>query len=192
VHFLDTIDVASPLRVLLRNRQQLLGDRMAFTPLVRDLKATYRNWQIFVAASDAAVWQNNPHVAGLVLPGDPEPDKLDFGVDVGPYRATQGSKGNGVHFMRAFQYGFTRVTGLPVTMGPCRADLYLSDEEKAYRPIAGPYWLFNADTNNMGAKRWPVESWRELLASMPRLRFVQVGRPEHCIADFGDLANVTS
>lgn len=165
---------------------------MAFTPLVRDLKHTYPRWQIFVVAGDAAVWANNPHIAGLVLPGDPEPDKIDLAVDVGPYRATQGSKNNGVHFMRAFEYGFTRVTGLPVATGPCKADLHLSEEELAYRPVAGCYWVLNADTNNMGAKRWPVDRWRALIRSMPQIRFVQVGRSEHCLADLGDEPNVTS
>jgi ADP-heptose:LPS heptosyltransferase len=192
MQFIETIDVTAPLRVLLKNHQELLGDRMGLTALVRDLKATYPHWQIYVAVDDATVWRNNPHVAGIVLPGEPDPAKIDMAVDVGPFRATQSSKHNGVHFMRAWNYGFIRATGLPVHPGPLKADLHLSAEERAYQPVAGSYWVFNADTNNMGSKRWPAERWRELIRSLPEIRFVQVGLAKDLIEDYSDEPNVTS
>jgi len=192
MQFIETIDVASPLRVMLKNHQELLGDRMGMTSLVRDLKATYPHWQIYVAVANDEVWRNNPHVAGIVLPGAPDPEKVDLAVDVGPFRATQASRGNGVHFMRAWNYGFIRATGLPVHAGPMRADLHLSPEELSYQPVAGRYWVFNADTNNMGSKRWPAARWREVLRSLPGIRFVQVGLAKDRLEDYGDEPNVMS
>ncbi len=192
MQFTDCIDPSAALRVVFRNHQCLLGDRLAMTSFVRDVKATYPHWQIFVDVEKSDVWRHNPHLAGLLLPGDPEPEKIDLAWNVGPSKATQGSKANGVHLIRAFAYGWTRMTGLPVKDGPWRPDLHLSPEELEYRPVAGDYWVFNPDTNNMGSKRWPVESWRELILALPQVRFVQVGLAKDCSADFGDEPNVTS
>ncbi len=192
MHFLETLDIAAPLRVLLRNHQQLLGDRLGLTALVRDLKTTYPHWQIYVSVADGEVWRNNPHIAGMILPGQNEPERVDFAVDVGPFCATQASKWNGQHFMRAWTYGFTRITGIPVHPGPIKADIHLSEQEKQFRPVAGHYWLFNPDTNNMGSKRWPADRWRDLLRSLADLRFIQVGLPGHCPNDYSDEPNVLS
>lgn len=190
--YTDTIDVGAQLNVGIWNHQTLLGDRLAMTSFVRDLKETYPHWNIYVDVAKDDVWRHNPHIAGVVTPGTPAPEKLDIAWRIGPFAATQGSKTNGIHFMRAFAYGWTRKTGLPVRQGPLQADIHLTPQELAYRPIAGDYWVVNPDTNNMGAKRWDPDRWRQLFRSLPQLHFVQVGLGSHAAIDYGDEPNVTS
>lgn len=36
------------MKILLKNTQPMLGDRLMFTPVVRDLKANYPDWQVAV------------------------------------------------------------------------------------------------------------------------------------------------
>ena len=190
--YTDTIEVARPLKVGLWNHQPLLGDRLAMTSFVRDLKLTYPHWQIFVDVERPDPWAHNPHVAGVISPGTPPPEKFDIAWRIGPFAATQGSKTNGIHIMRAFGYGWTRKTGLPLQLGPVKPDLHLSDADRAYHPIAGDYWVVNPDTNNMGSKRWHPDRWRELFRARPDLHFVQVGLGAHAAIDYADEPNVTS
>ena len=190
MQFEHILDPTARYRVVLWNHQQLLGDRLLMTPLVRDLKATYPNWRLVVDVENDIAWHNNPHLEQIITPGKQVQGKVDFQFKVGPLRATQGSRSNGLHITRAFARSFITMTGLPVTDGPFKCDLHLSEAERTWRPVTGDYWVINCDTANMGSKRWVAERWRQLVRSLPELTFVQVGLPGDTRIDLSDEPNV--
>lgn len=192
MQFQHILDPTAKLRVVLHNHQRLLGDRLLMTPLIRDLKATFPHWHLYVDVASDAAWRNNPHIDGIVTPGRPAPEKIDYTFNVGPMRATQSSRTNGLHITRAFAESFVRMTGLPLHDGPFKCDLHLSVAEQAWQPVKGPYWVINCDTANMGSKRWVANRWRELVRSLDDLTFVQVGLPQATRIDLSDEPNVIS
>lgn len=182
---LDNLDPTGKVRVCLHNHQSCLGDRLAMTSLVRDLHETYPNWRIKVDALNDNVWRNNPHLATYTE--DP-----DLFVNLGPARATQSSRTNGLHFIRSFREGWLWRTGIPVRPGPFKADLHMDERELRYRPVPGDYWVINCDCGPFGSKRWVPERWRELVRAMPGTTFVQVGLKKDNEIDLGDEPNVIS
>ncbi len=68
------------MKVILENTQPLLGDRMMFTPLVRDLKAAHPDWEIGVISASPEVWFNNPHISHVT--------HADKHFNVGPGKVT--------------------------------------------------------------------------------------------------------
>ncbi len=182
---LDNLDPTGKVRVCLHNHQACLGDRLAMTSLVRDLHETYPNWRIKVDVLNDMVWRNNPHLCEY-------PESADLFVNLGPARATQSSRTNGVHFIRAFREGWLWRTGIPVRPGPFKADLHLNERELRFRPVPGAYWVINCDCGPFGSKRWVPERWRELVRAMPSTTFVQVGLKQDNEIDLGDEPNVVS
>lgn len=162
-------------KILLRNTQLLLGDRLMFTPLVRDLKRAHPDWQIGVLSAGPEVWFNNPHVDL-----DINETNAEQIFDVGPGKVTRGSKTNGLHCMAAFRCSLEEQLGEVIPQGLFKPDIYLSPAEKVYRMIDGPYWVINCDTGPFSAKRWPLERFQAIIDSMPDLTFVQVGLSKDC------------
>jgi ADP-heptose:LPS heptosyltransferase/glycosyltransferase involved in cell wall biosynthesis len=171
-----TLEGTKPLKILLRNTQPLLGDRLMFTPAVRDLKAARPHWQIGVVSAGPEVWLNNPHIDPAVTEHN-----CDHLFDIGPGDVTRGSKTNGLHAMQAFftslqKHLFGRdLIDVPLAYGVIRADLHLSEAEKNLRAVDGRYWVINCDTGPFTAKRWPEIRFQQLVESLPDLTFVQVG-----------------
>ncbi|MHC4712983.1 MAG: glycosyltransferase family 9 protein [Planctomycetota bacterium] len=193
MRFQQILNPDSPYRVVLWNHQKLLGDRILMTPLVRDLAKTYPRWRLVVDVEDDAIWRENPHVEQIVTPGQAVEGKVDFTFNVGPGKATQGSRTNAIHVTRAFAHSWILQTGMPLQDGPFKPDLHLSEAEAAWRPIEGDYWVLNCDTANMGSKRWVAKRWRELVAGpLQGIRFVQVGLAHDARIDLGDEPNVIS
>lgn len=190
MHLTQILDPTAKLRVVIHNHQRLLGDRLLMTPLIRDLRATYPNWRLVVDVENDIAWRNNPHAEQIVTPGRSIEGKVDFTAHVGPMKATQGSRANGLHITRAFAQSFILQSGLPVHDGPFKCDLHLSAAEQAWQPVSGPCWVINCDTANMGAKRWVTERWRDLVRLLPHITFVQVGLPQDTRIDLSDEPNV--
>jgi len=176
-----SLEGTKPLKILLRNTQTLLGDRLMFTPAVRDLKLNRPHWRIGVVSAGPEVWANNPHID----PGVTEAT-ADHVFDIGPGDVTRGSKTNGLHIAQAFfdklekrLWGAAIISAPMDKHGPIRADLHLTEQENNYRVIDGDYWVINTDTGPMSAKRWPPEYFQQVIDKLPLLTFVQVGLGEN-------------
>ncbi len=164
------------MKILLENTQALLGDRLMFTPAVRDLKAARPDWRIGIVSGCPEIWENNPHI-------DPEVTRAtaDEIFNIGPGTVTRGSKTNGLHCMQSFFESLTDqliergVVNVKFRGGLIRPDLHLSPAEKQERIVDGSYWVINTDTGPFSAKRWPVEYFQQLVDSLPQITFVQVG-----------------
>ena len=158
------------MKILLRNTQPLLGDRMMFTPVVRDLKAAHPDWSIGIISAGAETWHGNPHIDGSVTEADA--DKV---YNIGPGKVTRGSKTNGLHVTEAFKTSLEEHLGERIVQGPFKPDIHLSDAEKNHRAVTGPYWVINTDTGPFTAKRWRQDRWQRLVDALPDITFVQVG-----------------
>jgi ADP-heptose:LPS heptosyltransferase len=141
-----------------------------FTPVVRDLKAMYPDWRIGVVSAGPEIWHNNPHIDKSVTLAN-----ADEVYGIGPGKVTRGSKTNGLHITAAFRMSLIENMGRPITQGPFKPDVHLSETEKNHRIIDGKYWVINTDTKMMSAKRWRPERFGELIESMPDITFVQIG-----------------
>lgn len=158
------------MKIVLRNTQPMLGDKLMFTPVVRDLKQSYPDWHIGVISAAPEIWRNNPYIEQV--------DQPDAIYDIGPALVTKGSKTNGLHFTAAFRVSLEAKLGKPIKQGPFRPDIHLSESEKHLRIVDGHYWVINTDTGPFSAKRWRENRWQELVDSLPWITFVQVGLPK--------------
>jgi len=156
------------MKILLSNLQPMLGDRLMFTPVVRDLKKAHPDWEIGVESIGPEIWNNNPHIVGNMT----GPDKV---CHIGPGKVTRGSKTNGLHITAAFRCSLEEHLGEPVQQGPFKPEIFLSDEEKSLRLIDGKYWVINIDCGPFSAKRWHNERFQQLVEQLPNITFVQVG-----------------
>ncbi|MDK1103803.1 MAG: glycosyltransferase family 9 protein [Actinomycetota bacterium] len=161
----------------MENTQSLLGDRLMFTPAVRDLKAARPNWRIGIVSGCPEIWENNPHI-------DPEVTRAtaDEIFNIGPGQVTRGSKTNGLHCMQSFFESLTDqliergLVDVKFRGGLIRPDIHLSPAEKQERIVDGSYWVINTDTGPFSAKRWPADYFQQLVESLfPMVTFVQVG-----------------
>lgn len=158
------------MKILLRNTQPLLGDRMMFTPAVRDYKKHYPDDQVGIVSAGPEIWHNNPHIDRTVTEANAE--KI---YNIGPGKVTRGSKTNGLHITAAFRESLQENSGKAIKQGPFKPDIHLSDSEKAQRMVMGRYWVINCDTGPFTAKRWRHERFQQLVESLPNITFVQVG-----------------
>jgi len=155
------------MKVLLSNLQPMLGDRLMFTPVVRDFKKAHPDWEIGVESIGPEIWDNNPHIVNMT-----KPDKV---FNIGPGKVTRGSKTNGLHITAAFRCSLEEHLGEPVQQGEFKPEIFLSEAEKNNRLIDGRYWVINIDCGPFSAKRWWPERFQQLIEQLPEITFVQVG-----------------
>ena len=156
------------MKILLKNTQSMLGDRLMFTPAVRDLKAAYPDWDIGVESIGPEIWENNPHIVRNMI----NPDAV---YQIGPGKVTTGSKTSGLHITTAFRCSLEEQFGKPIKQGPFKPEIFLTGAEKTLRIIDGQYWVINIDCGPFSAKRWYENRWQQLIEALGDLTFVQVG-----------------
>ena len=143
---------------------------MMFTPVLRDFKKAYPDIHVGIISAGPEMWHNNPHIDRSVTEAN-----ADEVYDIGPGEVTRGSKTNGLHVTAAFRECLAKKSGKPITQGPFRPDIHLSDAEKGSRMVDGKYWVINCDTGPFTAKRWRAERFQQLVECLPEITFVQVG-----------------
>jgi len=156
------------MKILLSNMQPMLGDRLMFTPVVRDLKKAHPDWEVGVESIGPEIWENNPHIVRNMT----KPDKV---FNIGPGKVTRGSKTNGLHITAAFRCSLEEHLGEPVQQGEFKPEIFLSEAEKNNRLIDGKYWVINTDCGPFSAKRWWPERFQQMVEQLPDITFVQVG-----------------
>lgn len=156
------------MKIKLINTQSMLGDRLMFTPVVRDLKKQHPDWEIAVEAIGPEVWLNNPHITHDMT----KPDKS---FNIGPAKVTHGSKTNGLHITDAFRISLQENLGEQIKQGPYKPEIFLSEAEKNNRFIDGKYWVINIDTGPFSAKRWYNERFQQVVNKLEWITFVQAG-----------------
>lgn len=146
-----------------------LGDTLALTCAIRDLKESYPDkYAIRVKTNCSHIWDYNPYLSDF--------DKPSITVELGPRRFIQGSQTRQLHYCNAFRESIEENLNIPIRQGPIKPDLHLSKEEKASRIIDGKYWIIvPGGKSDFSTKHWPAEYWQMVISAFPDITFVQVG-----------------
>jgi ADP-heptose:LPS heptosyltransferase len=157
------------------------------TALVRDLKLTYKEGiELHIHAQYPDIWRHNPHIASL----NPEASvgtliNLDKGRGaVDRIGIAESHRGSGGHYLTFFHKAFSERARLPVDVLYSKADLHLSEQEKAEPLVEGKYWIvvpgFKTD---MTTKAYHSKLWQEVVDGLRKRghSIVQEGatKPSH-------------
>lgn len=162
-------------KVLFHNGNAL-GDTLMMTCAIRDFKKAYgQEYDCNVQTKCMHVWDNNPHLTAF--------DKPDLNINLGPKMAVQGSNTNGLHYANGFRMSIEQNLNIRIPQGHIKADLHLTEKEKAERIIEGRYWVLVAGgkKDQFTSKRWPMDRWQQVVEMLPEIPFVLLGesKDEH-------------
>lgn len=154
------------------------GDTLMCTCGVRDLHVHFGDkYAINVATNHMRIWDYNPHLSPVFK-------EAHIDVRVGPGIGTRGSHRSGLHYANAFRLSLESILNIKIPQGPVRADIHLSEQEKAAPPLVdGHYWILMNGRKEPGqgkftSKTWPWERWQEVINALPWITFVQAGSPD--------------
>jgi len=176
-------EVEAPVRIIIHQGQSP-GDILMLTAAVRDLHANYPGKFVTDLRTPCPdLWQGNPLVTKLQ---DNAPGVMHLRAEYGLiHSSNQGSN----HFVHGFGHDFTTKLGLPIRAGEFKADLRLSDQEKAWLSQVHeilnktvPYWVVDAGhKSDFTAKHWSTNNYQHVVDSLPDIWFVQIGadNPQH-------------
>jgi ADP-heptose:LPS heptosyltransferase len=168
--------VASRRLILKHNRA--LGDSILLSALVRDIHLARPGYfDICVDANFSPVWHRNP-LATLIKDSKPPSSTLPVTFVQISYkdgiRATNNNRAKS-HMLSWFHRDFMTQTGMALHVTAPKGDLYLSDEEKQYRPTAAAYWVLVAGyKKDITVKHWPDSYWQALVDRMTACSLVCV------------------
>jgi len=158
------------VKILLKNGQKALGDALMMTPLVRDLKKTYPDYEIMVDSGRPEIFENNPHIT--IFPEN----EATLKIQLGPGIVTQGSKTNGLHLCESHRVTFEKKTNIKVNQTFIKPDIYLTQREKNNIPVKGQYWVICTDHGaGFTSKKWSNKYWQNIIDNQPQITFVQIG-----------------
>jgi hypothetical protein len=172
-----------PRKLILRNHQSP-GDIVMLTAAVRDLHAHHPGrFATDVRTPCPGLWEHNPHITPID-DADPEAEWIDC-----QYPLIHRCNEEPWHFIHGFGQHLGRELGLPPLRPTAfRGDIHLSPAERgwisAVHEIVGadvPYWIVvSGGKRDFTAKWWCPRRMQAVVDHFAgRLRFVQVGSPEH-------------
>lgn len=128
------------------------------TALHRDIQRAYPGkYKVHVYGNFKAVWNNNPHVAVTDGTEDGQQVHMDYGRGI-----RESNKGDKSHFLSWFHKAFEERTGIHVPVTEPKGELFLTDEEKAWRPVEGRYWAIVAGGKiDATVKVWNAGRWQQ-------------------------------
>lgn len=155
--------------LLIENRQAP-GDIMMLTCAVRDLSLSAPGrYAISVNTSAMDIWKHNPYLSAG------KQDRAQH-IRVGYTAAVNGSNSRAGHFATGLTYELGEKLGIRIPPTQLRADIHLTDEEKAFGKQYGPYWLICAGgKTDFTAKIWDPVRWQAVVDALPDVHFLQVG-----------------
>ncbi len=148
-------------RILLSN-WRAPGDVVCMTACVRDLATQYPGkFEIHVAGSNPAIWENNPHVAKV---WEPRPPRDIPSIRLNCVEQLIESSSVRLHYITAFHRSLESRLGIELPVLHPKGDLHLSEEERTRSPVEGPYWFIVAGgKDDMPAKVWSAALYQELV-----------------------------
>lgn len=164
------------------------GDILVITAAVESLHTAYPGqYQTGVATSAMPLWDHNPRVSRFSQ-DDQEVETVDLKDVTQEENPINRSNGIGYPCLDCMSQILGKKLGIPLRLTTNRPHVYLSEEEKKWRPqlvdsrreLEGrmiPYWLVNAGVKTCyPAKQWPVEHYQEVIdRTRGRIQWVQVG-----------------
>lgn len=160
------------MNLVLKNHQSI-GDIMMLTACVRDLKRWYPEINVLVDTSCNILFKGNPYLAGSFPIGE---NVIDVQMEY-PLIHKVGDKD--VHFLYGFIDYLNDKLSLRVKLTEFKADLHLSDADKADRKIKEPYWVMVAGGKaDFTAKHWWKDAWQTVV-DKSKVKFVTIGGKEH-------------
>lgn len=163
--------------LLLLENMQSPGDTLMFTCAVRDLHRAFPGEYVTsVHTPTPDIWRHNPYITTMT----PGTGRL---LRVGYSRAIKSCNSRNAHFATGFVQHLAELLQRPFRLTDLKADVYLTDEEKASPPLGvlKPYWLMMAGgKSDFTAKMWDTARWQATVQLLKdRVAFVQVGGRSH-------------
>lgn len=152
---------------------QAPGDALMLTGAIRDLKRFYPKINVYVQSREPALFENNPHCTILDAMAQPIGVRIPF-----DYRPElQASPFDSRHFLSAMYSILERTFKTRVPMTEFKPELYLTDEEKAYKPTDKPYWVIVCGgKTDFTTKWWNPDHAQKVVDSLKdQYEFVQIG-----------------
>jgi ADP-heptose:LPS heptosyltransferase len=165
------------VRKLILTNFQSPGDVVMLTAAVRDLHRSHPGeFLTDVRTPCSELWENNPDVTPL--------DESASDVEVIPchYPMIHRSNHTPGHFVQGFTDYLSNYLGVPIEVSAFRGAIYLSDEEKSWRPqVDGSFWIIDAGgKSDFTVKWWDSLRFQQVVDHYRgRLRFVQIGGRGH-------------
>jgi len=163
-----------PESLLLTNKQ-CPGDFVVMTAALRDLALCYPGrYDVYANVLQPDILVGNPYIKRLN--NIQRPRSIILGYDKGVYSVNRSNQ-NRAHFMWGFIGELNHHLKLAVRLTEFRPAMFMTDEEKANRPIKEPYWVFvSGGKLDYTAKWWDPARWQQVVNRMaPRVKMVQVG-----------------
>lgn len=152
---------------------QAPGDALMLTAVIRDMKKFFPDINIFVQCRAPELFENNPHCKLIPLTERPIGivAHFDYRQDLNKSPFESG------HFLSA---GYSLVERLFRVKVPCtefKPEVFLTDEEKAYKPTDKPYWVIVCGgKTDFTTKWWNPDHAQAVVDSFKgRYEFVQLG-----------------
>jgi len=153
------------------------GDMLTMTAAVKNLCTQYPEYKVNVVNDTGLqaypmIWDGNPFI-------DPSINKRNADAVVEPeYRSFihEADKNKSGHFIEAYTKSLSALLGISINAATMVPDVYLTEDEKAMRPMRDPYWLiFPGYKNDITTKRWPAKHWEFIVNRSNDITFVQLG-----------------
>lgn len=167
-------------KALLLKNTQSPGDILMLTAAVRDLHKQFRDeFEISVATSAKALWDNNPYIC------DKEGDKIEIGCE---YPLIHRSNSGPWHFIHAFHHFIGEKLGVHLEPTEFRGDIHLSERERHWMSqiqeitkMPLPFWIVVAGgKKDFTAKWWDPSRMQAVVDHFRgKILFVQVGEKGH-------------
>lgn len=137
---------------------QALGDAVAFTAVVRDLKQQHPQYRLTLDVNWRPVWAYNSYAE---IGTATRPPKVEVGYTTGVVASKSGKP---VHLIRALADDLFNKTGVRVEPSLPRGDLHLTRDELDVSPVNGRYWVVCAGGKlDMTVKHWHTHRYQEVV-----------------------------
>lgn len=167
------------MRVFIQD-QHCPGDTLEITAAVRDLCVSHPDIRVNVRTTAQELWDNNPHLDKSVTRLD---NDISINIEMPLLANANAHCWHSIDIVRDYLADQLHVRIPP---GPRRADLHLTDAEKAPSwpaeryGIEGRYSIICAGgKTDYTVKIWEFERFQQVVDATPDIQWIQIGAAEH-------------